>query len=842
MVVPPAWYRQADRKKERKSFVSPLPMELPVEEWQAYARRKWAASTPSFKEKFSPNADLMDSIVACQLHTEDENVLRMLGVEYSVSKDPCAATIYKEEGNKKFQRKEYDCAAALYSKAASHAVYGDEELAVCYANRSAALFYMGHFEVCLEDIERALESGYPKRLQHKVLMRKADCLLHLGRCQEAIEVIRSMEELVESSSLASNTKESLLSSIVNLKSKVSGNQNNSESSISTCLKTQKDTVLPGEVLRNDLEDLRIWDENANISKASAALSARVSPDRGRHLVAVRNIDPGEMLVKEEAFVSLLVPEGLRRHMGGDVDRVKSVVTNADLHCHLCLDRAQATVPCRGCSYARYCSQQCMERAWGSYHWLECSIGSSLLALGVFCHLALRTVLVAGFGNVTQLVKKHYLVLEEQTKNKLHLPPPQVCSGAETGKSMEAPALIEGSGDDGRYHSSYRSVFSLVTHGARQSPERRFLCALSATAICRMLSAADVLSLVSGQRDLEDRSKMKTDVNGEMQDTNILGVAMLHHMLQLQCNALAVTRIQEHRAGESASTVESQEQVRLATALFPVTSLLNHSCDPNTSISFRGRSAIIRAAQPIRSGEEVTLCYGPHRSRMTLSKRRQMLSHQYFFECQCHACLEELASNVQSSLDSFSCPTCKAPMQGETLLSCSSGVCGLTIPSECLVAQQHNLELRVSKAVDLLEADKPGLALQILADCRSRAQGFLCSEHVLAARIEDHLARAHAARGDWQSAAVHLRSSLRNVELRHGASSIELGHELVKLAQIFFNGRAVPEAMDTILRAEQILTVHYGTQHELLQELREMKACLLDLRKVTGSRMKSTPAS
>lgn len=182
------------------------------------------------------------------------------------------------------------------------------------------------------------------------------------------------------------------------------------------------------------------------------------------------------------------------------------------------------------------------------------------------------------------------------------------------------------------------------------------------------------------------------------------------------------------------------------------------------------------------------------------------------------------------------------MQGEALLSCSTGVCGLTIPSERLVHQLRDLELHVSKAVDLLEADKPGMALQVLADCRSRAQGFLCSDHVLAARIEDHLARAHAASGDWQSAALHLRSSIRHVELRHGASSIELGHELFKLAQIFFNGRAVSEAMDTILRAEQILTVHYGSQHELLQELQEMKACLLDLLRITGSRMKSPPVS
>lgn len=41
--------------------------------------------------------------------------------------------------------------------------------------------------------------------------------------------------------------------------------------------------------------------------------------------------------------------------------------------------------------------------------------------------------------------------------------------------------------------------------------------------------------------------------------------------------------------------------------------------------------------------------------------------------------------------------------------------------------------------------------------------------------------------DWQKAAAHLRKSLAVVEARYGASSIEMGRELFKLAQILFNG-------------------------------------------------------
>lgn len=95
-------------------------------------------------------------------------------------------------------------------------------------------------------------------------------------------------------------------------------------------------------------------------------------------------------------------------------------------------------------------------------------------------------------------------------------------------------------------------------------------------------------------------------------------------------------------------------------------------------------------------------------------------------------------------------------------------------------------------------------------------------------IEDGLAQAYAALGDWQKSAIHLQKSLQVVEVHHGPSSVEMGHELFKLAQIFFNGFAIPEALNTIQRAEQVLLVHCDPRDDEIQELQKMKFCLLDL--------------
>ncbi|KAM4045315.1 SET and MYND domain-containing protein 4 [Anomaloglossus baeobatrachus] len=122
-------------------------MELPVADWQDYAHRKWLQISSHEKGQFSPESDLKESFDACWslLQQEEEEILERLCSDLSVGKEPRAVLFFKEEGNKRFGRKQYTAAAVLYSKAISHGAPGTEEIAVCFANRSAVLFHLGHY-------------------------------------------------------------------------------------------------------------------------------------------------------------------------------------------------------------------------------------------------------------------------------------------------------------------------------------------------------------------------------------------------------------------------------------------------------------------------------------------------------------------------------------------------------------------------------------------------------------------------------------------------------------------------------------------------------------------------
>ncbi|NXY59367.1 SMYD4 protein, partial [Callaeas wilsoni] len=789
-------------------------MALPVAEWQGRSARRWAALEPALRERLTA-ASLRDAVrLGCDLlrtEEEEEAALVWLCHQAPTDKKPEASSWYREQGNREFRRGQYQAALRLYSKAASHELPGSPKVSVCFANRSAALLHLGHFEVCLEDIARAESHGYPDRLLPKVLLRKAECLLCLGRLQEARDILGVLESKIALDRVTT-THLTLLKKLSLLKVKLHEKERCPE---------------PAQEAHGGIRGKsEIWEENNSISGASSSLSLSFDAERGRHLVASQDIVPGQSLLEEEAFVSVLCP-GESLPLQDAETAWDTRATNADLYCHRCLRQLLASVPCQGCSYAKYCSQDCADVAWQQYHRTECSLGALLLTLGVFCHVALRTVLLAGFAEVSRLVGWSHSGDKDS-----HTPEARCKPLSEAPNAGAGTKDIPGCDSSGRYQSSYQALFHLLPHTEQHSPEHKFLCTLSVVALCKQLQAAGLEAAVLNQESPQQWSTAKAceKTSDELSpELKIVAEAMLRHVLQLQCNAQAIAVMQELGPGDGA--VVNKKPVRLATAFFPVLSLLNHSCCPNTSVSFNGTAAAVRASQPIPSGQEVFHCYGPHQCRMRVAERQQLLS-QYFFECRCQACLEELESGVKSVVsirNSFCCPKCQAQMQGEEdTLCCSNEACATSASRQNLSGRLQDLQLQIKKALDLLGAGKADQAIKMLLKCQMDAGNFLSPEHLLMGEMEDHLAQVYATLGKWQEAARHLKKSIEIVEMHHGPSSVETGHELFKLAQILFNGFAVSEALSTIQRAEGILSVHFGPQSAQIQELQEMKACLSEL--------------
>ena len=83
-------------------------------------------------------------------------------------------------------------------------------------------------------------------------------------------------------------------------------------------------------------------------------------------------------------------------------------------------------------------------------------------------------------------------------------------------------------------------------------------------------------------------------------------------------------------------------------------------------------------------------------------------------------------------------------------------------------------------------------------------------------------------GDYKKATHHCLQSSEAVEKAYGSSSVEYGHELHKLSQLLFNDRQIKKALSIIDKAIHVLGTHYGRCHPDVEELGEMRKCLVSV--------------
>ncbi|XP_060765086.1 SET and MYND domain-containing protein 4 isoform X3 [Neoarius graeffei] len=680
-------------------------MDLPCPEWIKYAEQKWTRLESATRERFSVFTDIDDlfHLGQSQLQPEDLEALSKISEKYSVKKSSECAARFREQGNLSFKEKDYSSAALYYTLGVCHAEKNTEQLSLCYANRSAALFHLGLYTKCLEDIQQAFDEGYPSHLQYKLMDRWTQCT-NLVKMQEDLK--------------ASPTKHQTP-------------------------QTNEDT-----------------DSSTNVL---AAVSAHFHPEKGRYLLATEDKSAGEIVLEDEAFSFVLIPVNRPYKKSGEA----SIFTTESRHCHHCLCENFNSVPCRGCSYAQYCGQRCEREAWKQYHCWECSVGSELLTLGLLAHLALRVTLKAGIKEVQQarescfkfvceVPKATFISSDGKTGNG------KPCSSGGTSDSLGLVSepnvegtlmsneCFQGSNHSSCYHGkSYLGIYSLLPHVGKHSPNLRFLLAFTMAALTHRLSL-DVPPCHNHEECVCWGSEQ-----------SLLGATALRHMLQLQCNAQAVTAIKVKE--DTSLPVQSSKEFRIATAVFPVLSLLNHSCQPNTSIFFSlglssfgsstpvdfasGVTVTVRACRDIAAGQELLHCYGPHCHRMDVEKRQYLLLRQYYFYCQCEACTLELADRSRTlplTLNGLKCEKCGSFLKRNVDVHvCSKLSCNHHILNTELQRRMQILHHHLEQALELMENNQLNGALSILQKTAKLADSILMKIHPLQGELADAMARAYA---------------------------------------------------------------------------------------------------
>ncbi|KAK0178103.1 hypothetical protein PV328_002084 [Microctonus aethiopoides] len=282
--------------------------------------------------------------------------------ELKIQKCSKKAKSFKNEGNEFFKKKNYLTSVELYTTSAKYAIFDNGDYSISLANRSAALFHMGEYESCLEDIDVALASNYPTELRPKLHLRAAQCWIKLYDASRADEQLTEAQNLITiDENISADDRENVMRNIGKLTMEMNE------------LLEQKVRKFP-DVIKWSPEDL--LPPNPMYSSASSVLTRDYSPTRGRYVKTKSAIKRGDVLYVEKPFAFVTLDH---------------VVSN--LICvHCCNHIANTGYPCRGCPHVLYCSKKCWSISWLSYHKWECvgyemsiwkQIGIAHLAVKVF---------------------------------------------------------------------------------------------------------------------------------------------------------------------------------------------------------------------------------------------------------------------------------------------------------------------------------------------------------------------------------------------------------------------------------------------------------------------------
>jgi tetratricopeptide (TPR) repeat protein len=608
----------------------------------------------------------------------------------------------KNSGNVAFGKKNFSEAAEYYAKSlisiSSIFQKDKSDLAVLLGNRATAKFHLRRFQESVDDATIAIECN---RKYTKAYIRRGEALSNINQNAAALKDFYLAITLLNPS--ASIDVELATSSSIDaewFERNLSCLPAPSQQACISCF----ESVFP-----HPTSVLQLDHVNQQLDSTSQSLSCQVTSNyylpgasenvemfndgfRGRSLrLTEKSVDFGTCLVEEDAFAAVLP------------------IVNSNSYCSHCLlpFEISQVIPCSECCTTLYCSQQCRTIAWKQYHRFECQ-QSMLLRFPTPVRLGMR-VFLRSFESVSELVAGSF--------NRLILERFELISTEGLSQSWSSDSI--------------RNILSLDAHKREISQHEPQLWLEY-----RMFSLLATWLL---------SSTIKFDSNDESL-CSIVYALILHHVCQTHSNTHAVTAVQSDSSDEV-------RQLRVGSAIFSTASLMNHSCRPNVSISFRGRKIVVKAGRPLSAGTELKHCYGPSVYQHQCEERQAALSNQYFFRCDCADCSNSLDG---ASIDSWKCivtPICNGRMRpDQKLFKCSE--CRSVLDASQISQIKHTLQRSDSAfqyAEHLLESDSSSLTAvaEALHACLDMRKSILCSLHKDIAEVHDRLGRVYHLMGMYR---------------------------------------------------------------------------------------------
>lgn len=267
---------------------------------------------------------------------------------------------------------------------------------------------------------------------------------------------------------------------------------------------------------------------------------------------------------------------------------------------------------------------------------------------------------------------------------------------------------------------------------------------------------------------------------------------------------------------NAHTICDSELRPMGTGLYPITSIINHSCVPNSVLVFEGRVSSVRAVEPIAKGTEVSISYI---ETAAATDTRQKDLKQYFFSCTCSRCIKDLQEDTV--LDGFRCrdKRCNGFLLHDSekkTFTCQQ--CGLARDQQEIEKIASEAEEISKRASSLLSSGNYHDA-SVVYNTVEHLQLKLChSFSINLLRTRETLLKIMMELNDWSRALTYCRLTIPVYQRVYPKIHPMLGLQYYTCGKLEWLLEFTEDALKSFTKAIEILGITHGTDTPFMREL------------------------
>ncbi|XP_028395252.1 histone-lysine N-methyltransferase SMYD3-like [Dendronephthya gigantea] len=274
---------------------------------------------------------------------------------------------------------------------------------------------------------------------------------------------------------------------------------------------------------------------------------------------------------------------------------------------------------------------------------------------------------------------------------------------------------------------------------------------------------------------------------------------------------------------NAFTICDGELKPIGLGLYQTAAFLNHSCEPNCIAVFIGATCHIRNIKNVEQDQELFISYTELMRPRAV--RQDELREQYYFDCACPRCVNEL--EYGSEMNSLKCLNRECPNAvgfSKDTMVCSE--CGSTVPTDFASGNITQLYEKIEATLSTFNqatshSENLSKELNVLEQLLTDVDAILHSQNYKVLKIVDKISDICIGMGLWNKAIYYCKRSLDSYLKFYAKYHPSTAIQLYRIGKLEVYLDMLDAGISTLSQARALLTVCYGKNHALTTQLNEL---------------------